>query len=101
MKSTIKRLFLGARVLSEPHSLLDALYLHNRSVIDDVNYAILVKSIMKVHIACATTREDIKILVFKPVFKCTPQIKLMLDGYYEQGPKHSHCNIIVGFLTHQ
>jgi len=71
----------GARVLSEPHSLLDALYLHNRSVIDHVTYAILVKSIMKVHIACATTREDIKILVFKPVFKCTPQIKLMIDGF--------------------
>ena len=71
---------LWTRVLSEPHSLLDALYLHNRNVLDDVAYRTLVKSIMKVHIACATTKEDIKTLVFKPVFKCTPQIKLMVDG---------------------
>eukprot|EP00092_Neocalanus_flemingeri_P076854 GFUD01095362.1.p1 GENE.GFUD01095362.1~~GFUD01095362.1.p1 ORF type:complete len:258 (+),score=64.35 GFUD01095362.1:169-942(+) len=70
----------GTRVLSEPHSLLDALYLHNRKVLDDVTYGSLVNNIMKVHIACSTIKEDIKTLVFKPVFKCTPQIKLMMDG---------------------
>ena len=69
----------GTRVLSEPHSLLDALYLYNRNIIDDETHMHLVKSIMKVHIACAAARKDIRILVIKPVFKCTPQIKLMSE----------------------
>jgi len=72
----------GTRVLSEPHSLLDVLYLHNRKKVDDKVYKHLVKSIMKVHIECARQRtEETNTLVFKPVFKCTPQIKLMADGF--------------------
>ena len=75
----IKAHITGTCVLSEPHSLLDALYLYNRNVIDDVTHSSLIKSIMKVHIACATAKDDIRMLVFKPVFKCTPQIRLMAD----------------------
>ena len=75
----IKCEITGTRVLSEPHSLLDALYLYNRNIIDDETHTSLVKSIMKVHIASAAAREDIRLLVIKPVFKCTPQIKLISD----------------------
>jgi len=72
----------GTRVLSEPHSLLDVLYLHNRKRIDNTSYTKLVQNIMKIHIGCARQRkEKVTTLVFKPVFKCTPQIKLMAESF--------------------
>ena len=48
---------------------------------DDQTYKSLVTNIMKVHIMCARQRkQEVHTIVFKPVFKCTPQIKLMAEG---------------------
>jgi len=68
-------------VLSEPHSLLDALYLHNREVIDQGTYSNLLMNILRVHIACATAGTEVDTLVVKPVFKCTPQILLIQERF--------------------
>ena len=79
IKRTIK--YLGIRVLSEPHTLLDSLYLYNNNILDDESYNNLVMNIIKIHIAQANHLHDKDTVVIKPMFKCTPQIKIIKERY--------------------
>ena len=69
----------GTKVLSEPHTLLDALYLYNRGVIDEETYSNLLMNIIKIHIACTDTEDNVDCVVIKPMFKCTPQMKIIKE----------------------
>ena len=70
---------LGTRVLSEPHTLLDSLYLYNNNILDDESYSNLVMNIIKIHVAQANHDHDMDTVVIKPMFKCTPQIKIIKE----------------------
>ena len=74
-------MYLGIRVLSEPHTLLDSLYLYNNNILDDESYSNLVMNIIKIHIAQANHLHDKDTVVIKPMFKCTPQIKIIKERY--------------------
>ena len=51
------KLFLsGTKVLSEPHTLLDALYLYNNNKLDEESYTNLLMNIIKIHVACVNTK---------------------------------------------
>ena len=90
--------------MSEPHTLLDAVYLYNGGKIDECGYTNLVTNIIKVliisiiiiiiiiitikmsssqvHVAAArisSSQDTIDTVVIKPMFKCTPQIKIIKD----------------------
>ena len=69
----------GTRVLSEPHTLLDALYLHNRNMLDEESYANLVMNIIKIHLACVDSEDSLDCVVIKPMFKCTPQLTIIRE----------------------
>ena len=71
----------GTRVLSEPHTMLDALYLYNRDVIDEETYNNLLMNIIKIHIAGVDTEGNLDCVVIKPMFKCTPQMKIIKERW--------------------
>ena len=66
-------------MLSEPHTMLDALYLYNRDVIDEETYNNLLMNIIKIHIAGVDTEGNLDCVVIKPMFKCTPQMKIIKE----------------------
>ena len=66
-------------MLSEPHTLLDALYLHNRNMLDEESYANLVMNIIKIHLACVDSEDSLDCVVIKPMFKCTPQLTIIRE----------------------
>jgi len=71
----------GTKVLSEPHTLLDALYLYNNNKLDEESYTNLLMNIIKIHVACVNTKGDLESIIIKPMFKCTPQIKIIKERY--------------------
>ena len=72
----------GTRVLSEPHTMLDALYLYNRGIIDEETYNNLLMNIIKIHIAGTDTEDNLDCVVIKPMFKCTPQMRIIKERYF-------------------
>ena len=79
--SVIEMLPQGTRVLSEPHTMLDALYLYNRGIIDEETYNNLLMNIIKIHIAGTDTEDNLDCVVIKPMFKCTPQMRIIKERY--------------------
>jgi len=65
----------GLRVLSEPHSILTLLNLINRAKIQEDRYKSLLYAVLKVLVTFQDS--SLHTIVIKPVFKCTPQIKIM------------------------
>ena len=59
--------------------MLDALYLYNRNTIDEESYSNLLMNIIKIHIACTDTEDNVDCVVIKPMFKCTPQMKIIKE----------------------
>ena len=59
--------------------MLDALYLYNREVLDEESYNNLVMNIIKIHVACVDSSNNLDCVVIKPIFKCSPQIRIIKE----------------------